>query len=145
MHLPIGAAVLEMVKLTEEMKNEINKSRLVPLATASASGEPNVVPIGMFFLKNDETLWIVDNFMQKTLKNVLANPKVSLYVWSPEAKDSYQIKGTVTVVTSGAELAEAKAFADSKRPGMPTKGLLKMKITEVYSVSPGPNAGKKLL
>ena len=134
-----------MVKLTEEMKNEINKSRLVPLATATASGEPNVVPIGMFFLKNDETLWIVDNFMQKTLKNVLANPKVSLYVWSPDAKDSYQIKGTVTVVTSGAELAEAKAFADSKRPGMPTKGLLKMKITEVYSVSPGPNAGKKLL
>ena len=134
-----------MVKLNEPMKNLLKNTKLIPLATSSASGEPNVVPIGMFSLVDDETLWIIDNFMQKTLNNVKENPKVSFYLWSPECDDSYQVKGSITLVTGGPDLVKAKAIAESIRPGLPTKSLLIMKIKEVYSVAPGPTAGKKLL
>ena len=49
------------------------------------------------------------------------------------------------MVTGGPDLVKAKAIAESIRPGLPTKSLLIMKIKEVYSVAPGPTAGKKLL
>jgi predicted pyridoxine 5'-phosphate oxidase superfamily flavin-nucleotide-binding protein len=33
----------------------------------------------------------------------------------------------------------------AKKPDLPAKSLLVMKVTEAFSCSPGPNAGKKIL
>jgi len=136
-----------MVRLTDDIKGDLGKVRILPLATATPSGEPNVVPMGMVILQDDdETFWIIDNFMQKTLRNVTDNPKVALYVWSTETTGAWQIKGTITSIeTDGPDHEKAKAIANARREGMPAKTLLKMKVTEAYSVSPGPNAGKKVL
>jgi predicted pyridoxine 5'-phosphate oxidase superfamily flavin-nucleotide-binding protein len=135
-----------MVKLTEDMKEDLKKIKMIPLATSTASGEPNVVPIAMFVLQeNDSTIWLIDNFMQKTLKNLKSNPRASFYIWSPETKGAYQVKGTVRIETGGKDLEKAKAIAHSRKEGSPAKSLVKMKITRVYSVRPGPDAGKKLL
>jgi predicted pyridoxine 5'-phosphate oxidase superfamily flavin-nucleotide-binding protein len=38
-----------------------------------------------------------------------------------------------------------KKMVQDKKPGLPAKSLLVMKITEVYECMPGPAAGKKLL
>lgn len=132
-----------MVKLNDDMKNVMSKVRIFPFATASLKGEPNVVPIGMLMLKSDDTIWITDNFMKKTLENVKENPKASFYVWDPEQEKSYQIKGSVVIENSGKDYDEAKKFANDK--GYPAKNLMKMTITDVYCVKPGECAGKKLL
>lgn len=133
-----------MVKLNAAVKDVLAKCKVFPFATASAKGEPNVVPVGALVLQaDDETVWIIDNFMDKSLKNVKENPKVSFYVWAPEAENSYQIKGTVTIESSGKDYEAAREFMHSKRKELPAKTLLKMKITDVYYVTPGPNAGKK--
>lgn len=136
-----------MVKLTEDIKNDLKKVRLVPLATSSPAGEPNVAAMGVFVLQDDdETFWFVDNFMQKTLKNLKENPKAAFYIWSPDTAGAYQIKCAVTdIINDGPMLAKAKAMAEAFRPGLPTKGLVIMKVLEVYSIAPGPTAGKKLL
>ena len=135
-----------MVKLTEEIKEDMKKIQIFPFATSSASGEPNVVPIGMLLLQDDlETVWVIDNFMQKTLDNVKKNANASFYIWSPETAGAYQVKGTITVETSGADYEKARDFAKNKKKELPAKSLLKMKITSVYSVKPGPTAGQKLL
>lgn len=135
-----------MAKLNSEMVSELKKMKIFSLATASKAGVPNVVPIGMLVLQDDnETVWIVDNFMQKTLANVKENPIASFFVWNPESKESYQIKGKITIESSGKDYEAAKEFAHQKKKELPAKNLLKMKITEVYSVQPGPTAGKKLL
>ena len=135
-----------MVRLTDDIKEDIKKVQIFPFATSSPSGEPNVVPIGMLLLQDDlETVWVIDNFMQKTLDNVKKNPKASFYVWSPETSGAYQIKGEVTIETSGADYEKAKDFAKNKKKELPAKSLLKMRITSVYSVRPGPEAGRKLL
>ena len=54
-----------MVKFDEKMKSEFLKLKTIYLATASKAGVPNVVPLGALFLIDDETLWIVDNFLKK--------------------------------------------------------------------------------
>jgi len=66
-----------MVKLNEDMKTAFSKVKIFPVATASKEGVPNVVPIGFCLLVDDETIWIADNFMVKSLANLEENPKVA--------------------------------------------------------------------
>ena len=135
-----------MAKLNDNMVETLRKVKIFSFATASKNGEPNVVPIGMLILQDDrETIWIVDNFMNKTLKNLKENPKASFYVWDPESKYSYQIKGSVAIESSGDDYAKAREIAAARKKELPAKNLLKMKITEVYCTSPGPKAGSRLL
>lgn len=134
-----------MVKITDEIKAAFSTIKVFPVATASKDGWPNVVPIGFVELVDDDTIWIADNFMKKTLANVRENPKVSVYVWGPETKGCFQIKGDVELKTSGPEFDKMQETVRSKMAQAPAKGLLIVKIRDVYSCSPGPNAGDKLL
>ncbi|MCQ2056399.1 MAG: pyridoxamine 5'-phosphate oxidase family protein [archaeon] len=132
-----------MVKLNEKIREEFAKMKVIYLATASKEGTPNVVPIGAMRLMDDETLWIVDNFMKKTLKNILENPIAAFDIWVPEEEMSYQIKGCLEYVTSGDDYEEARKWMLARKP-LPAKGLVKMKFVEIYSVKPGPDAGSLL-
>ncbi len=134
-----------MARLTEEMKEAFQKMKIFPVATASKDGTPNVIPIGIVELISDDTIWITDNFMNKTLDNLKANPKIALYVWGPEIKGCFQIKGHVTIKTSGKEYDEMKAKINKKNPALPARSLLIVKITEVFECKPGATAGSKLL
>lgn len=129
--------------LTQEMKDAMAKQGIFSFATASKDGIPNVVPVGMLFCK-DDCVWVIDNYFCKTLKNLKENPKASFYVWNPEVKDSFQLKGSVTILNSGSEYEEAVKFAHSKKETYPAKNLIKFNVEEIYYVTPGPNAGKKL-
>lgn len=137
--------VRNMAALTEEMKTAFATIKAFPVATASKDGWPNVVPIGFVELVDDETIWIADNFMKKTLANVQENPKVSIYVWGPETKGCFQIKGDVELKTEGPEFEKMQETVRSKMAQAPAKGLLIVKIREVYTCAPGPNAGARLL
>ena len=132
------------MKLTSEVIDVMSKVRIYPVATASKDGVPNVVPVGMLMRKDDENIWIIDNYMDKTLKNVKENPIISFYAWDPESPNSFQIKCSVTVENSGADYEEAVKFAHSKKETYPAKNLFKLKVQDVYYVTPGTNAGKKL-
>ncbi len=115
------------------------------MKTASKDGWPNVVPIGFVELVDDETIWIADNFMKKTLANVRENPKVSIYVWGSETKGCFQVKGDVEVRSEGPEFEKMQLTVRSKMAKAPAKNLLIMKIREVYECSPGPRAGEKIV
>ena len=67
-----------MARLTAEMKEAFLKMKIFPVATASKDGTPNVIPIGVVELVSDDTIWITDNFMNKTLENLRANPKIAV-------------------------------------------------------------------
>jgi len=134
-----------MVVLTEAMKEDMKRQPTFSLATASKDGTPNVVPVGMLMLQDDGAVWIVDNYMNKTRATLRENPRASFFVWTRETAGAYQMKGTVEVVSSGPDYEKAKAIAKAKRETLPAKNLLRMTVTEVYSVAPGPDAGKRLL
>ena len=134
-----------MVKLTADMKEAFSKMKVFPLATASKDGTPNVIPVGIAELVDDETIWFVDNFMNKTLSNFRTNPKVAFYLWGPEIKGCFQCKGVVSVRMSGKEFDAMKAKLNIKNPALPARSLVIVKITEVFECKPGPTAGSRLL
>ncbi len=134
-----------MVKLTAEMKEAFGKMKVFPVATATVDGTPNVVPIGIVELVSDDTIWLTDNFMNKTLSNLRVNPKIALYVWGPEIKGCFQIKGVAAIKSSGKEYDEMKAKINQKNPALPARSLVIVKITEVFECKPGPTAGSKIL
>jgi predicted pyridoxine 5'-phosphate oxidase superfamily flavin-nucleotide-binding protein len=131
--------------LNAEMKETFSKVKLFPVATASKAGIPNVAPIAYVQLMGEDTIWLADNFMHKTLENVKENPRLAIYIYDPESKNCFQVKGTVTVHTSGADYEKMKKMVHEKKPELPAKSLIVMKVTEVFQCAPGPNAGKKIL
>lgn len=135
-----------MAEMTERMKELFEKVETVSLGTSTPDGTPNTVPIGAKKIIDDETVLISDQFLNKTLANIKSNPKGSVTYW--EGTEGYQLKGTVTVETSGERYEETARWIEElgNRVGFPlkSKGVLILKIEEIYGVSPGPGAGKQL-
>lgn len=134
-----------MVALTTEMTEIFKAAKYFPLATASRDCDPNVVPVGSVFLIDPETIWIGNQFMNQTLKNLLENPKACLYAWGPETKGCLKIKCKVTVHTSGPAFDKMKDMVKARKAELVCKALLELKIAEVYNCKSGPDSGKKLL
>lgn len=102
-----------------------------------------MVPIGAFKLLDDETLLISDQFFQKTLKNLKENPKIALSFWGE--KGGYQIKGPITLHTNDDVFKQDVAWMKEVRPTLTPKSAVIVKITDVYNIKGGADAGKKIL
>ena len=134
-----------MVSLTAEMKETFSKIKVFPVSTASRSGVPNVSLIAFVRLAGDDTIWLADNFMKKTIANLTENPQAAISVYDPESKKCFQIKGSVTIKTSGPDFEKMTSWVHDKKPELPAKSLVILKITEVFNCVAGPDAGKKIL
>lgn len=135
-----------MAKMTPRMKDLFDKVRIAVLSTATPDGIPNAVPVGSKKILDDETILISDQYFNKTLANMQANPKVAVTYW--EGTEGYQLKGTVTIETTGRRFEETARWIEerSKASGVPrkSKGAMIIAIEEIYGVAPGPGAGKRL-
>ena len=133
-----------MGKLSIALKNAIKKADLYPLATASSSGLPNVIPIKLVFIENDNELWLVDNFMTKTLQNLQQNPSAALNILIPDEQISYQIKGHTRIETEGHNYNRMRETVLKANPDHPAKSLVIMHITEIFDCWPGSTIGNRL-
>jgi predicted pyridoxine 5'-phosphate oxidase superfamily flavin-nucleotide-binding protein len=131
-------------KLSNAVKNAIEKAELYPLATASSSGLPNVIPIKLVFIENDNELWLVDNFMTKTLQNLQQNPTAALNILIPDDKISYQIKGHTLIEREGENYNRMRETVLKANPDHPAKSLIVMHITEIFDCWPGSTIGNRL-
>lgn len=135
-----------MAKLTVRMKEIFSKQDIFVLGTADTDGIPNVVPVGAVKLLDDETILISDQYFHKTAKNLRVNPKVAISFW--DMGEGYQVKGEATIQTEGRIYEDTVEWIRdlSERIGHPlkSKGAVVIKIKEIYSVSPGPNAGQRI-
>ncbi|MDD3978083.1 pyridoxamine 5'-phosphate oxidase family protein [Methanomicrobium antiquum] len=134
-----------MVKLNAEVKEAFLKSKVIPLATASKDNVPNVAPMASLYLKDDETIWILNNYMNKTATNIKETKKAAVYIYGEGIKGCFQIKGDAELISTGADYEEAKKMFLAKKPNFPAKELLIIKITDVFNCSPGQGAGDKIL
>ena len=132
-----------MVTLTDEIRESLAATKLVFLATSSKDRTPNVVPVGAFRILDDATLLISDQYFNKTLANLKENPKASISWWGE--KSGFQIKGTVTIHTNDEIFQQDVAWMKELRPQLKPKSAVILKITDVYHVKPGTEAGKKIL
>ena len=135
-----------MAKMNQRIKEIFEKQEAIVLATATKDGIPNVVPVTAKKIIDDETILISDQFFNKTLNNMRANPRVAITIW--DKLEGYQIKGTVTIETTGQRFEETAKWIEEmgKSLNLPlkSKGAVILKITEIYNVSPGPEAGQKI-
>ncbi len=140
-----GKEVNTMVALTDEMKETIARNRVVPMATASKDGIPNVVPMASIRVVGDDTIWIMNNYMVKTLRNLEENPIVALYFYDPKSRCCFQVKGTAEIQTSGPDYEKFRDRVKAESDRFPTRSLVVMKVTDVFECMPGKGAGKKVL
>ena len=135
-----------MAKMNQRIKEIFEKQEAIVLATATKDGIPNVVPVTAKKIIDDETILISDQFFNKTLNNMRANPRVAITIW--DKLEGYQIKGTVTIETTGQRFEETAKWIEEmgKSLNLPlkSKGAVTLKVTEIYNVSPGPEAGQKI-
>jgi hypothetical protein len=134
---------IAMVKVTEEIKESLKGTKIAFLATASKDGAPNVVPIGAFKFLDNETLLISDQFFNKTLKNLQENPRISLVWWGE--KGGFQVKADITIHTEGEVFRQNVEWVRGIKETLRPKSAVVGKITDVYLIKSGPDAGKKIL
>jgi len=144
MQTSISNKVNYMVKMPADVKETLEKQKPVPIATASKSGVPNVVFVGLLKIVDDETLMIADNFFYKTAQNLAENPKISVLCYNGETKKSFQIKGNATVYKQGVDYEAMKTWVHGVNNKLPAKACVMVKITEIYNAMWGPAAGKQI-
>ncbi|MGD9160853.1 MAG: pyridoxamine 5'-phosphate oxidase family protein [Desulfobacteraceae bacterium] len=136
-----------MAQMNEKIVELFGKVPTAIFATASPDGVPNAVPVGAKKIIDNETILISDQFFNKTLVNIKANPKASVTFW--EGHDGYQIKGPVTIETTGSRFEETAKWIEDmgNKIGAPlkSKGAVILKIEEIYNLTPGPDAGKRIV
>jgi len=132
-----------MVRVTEEIRESLQGTKIAFLATASTDGTPNAVPIGAFKFLDDETLLISDQYFGKTLANLKVNPKIALVWWGE--KGGYQIKADITIHTDDEIFRQDVEWVREIKDTLKPKAAIVGKITDVYIVKSGTDAGKKIL
>jgi predicted pyridoxine 5'-phosphate oxidase superfamily flavin-nucleotide-binding protein len=130
--------------LTAEIQDAINHADLLPFATATPDGTPNVVPVKYVWVAGPDTVWIADNYFDKTLVNLRANPQAALYVWSADPKRCVQIKGDIRIYTEGADFEMMRARARAEKPDIPARSLVTLQVREIFQCLPGDGPGRRL-
>lgn len=135
-----------MAIMTEEVKELFANAANMVLCTVSESGQPNGAAIGMKFVIDDETVYISDQFFNKTYANLKANQKVAVAFWT--GHDAFQIHGTARYVSDGEEFTSQKEKVDAAfaSMGLPirAKGGCFIHVDAVYQMAAGEHAGEKL-
>ena len=135
-----------MAVMSAEIQELFKDVPNVVFSTARTDGQPNSYIVAMKAVIDDETVYLSDQFFKKTLSNLEENPKVAIIFW--KGNEAYELYGTVRYVNEGAEFEAQKAWVDAafEKMGLPikAKGGCFVKVEEVFSSSPGPQAGVKL-
>ena len=135
-----------MAVLSQEVKDLFEKVHDVVFTTASADAQPNACIVAMKSVIDDETIYLSDQFFNKTLANIKENANVAVVFW--EGNNAFQIHGTATHVNEGEqfETLAAKVNAAFEAMGMPirAKGGVFVHVDSVYSSAPGPQAGAQI-
>jgi len=136
----------KMAKLTEDMKDVMEKTRGYAIATCTKDGIPNVVPIHFIKILSDDEIMMADIFMKKSFENIQQNPVMALSVWDWDAKPrrGYQFKGTPRIETSGKIYDMAVEMVKAEKPDLTAKSAIVVKITDIFVTTPGPDAGKNV-
>ena len=131
-----------MAQLTQEMKEMVITQQCFH-ATVSKDGVPNNAPKRSTRVFDDETLIFNEGVGGTTYRNIQDGSKVAVAVVNREILDGYRFLGTPEVLTSG-EIYERSAEM-SLKSGMPKpKAVILIHIDEIYSLKPGPMAGKRI-
>jgi len=131
-----------MAQLTQEMKEMISTQQCF-LATVTSDGMPNNAPKRSTRVFDDETLIFSEGTGGATYLNILGGSKVAVAVVNREILDGYHFLGTPEVLNDGA-IYDKSAEMSLKNGMTKPKAVILIHIEEIYSLKPGPMAGKRI-
>src|SRR5262245_62475511 len=99
-----------MTKLSDEMKELVERQRLGFVATVCPDGTPNLSPKGTVCVLDDEHLMFAGIRSPGTVSNLRTNPNVEVNVVDHFARKGYRFKGTAQVLEMGADFERHVAF-----------------------------------
>jgi predicted pyridoxine 5'-phosphate oxidase superfamily flavin-nucleotide-binding protein len=134
-----------MVKIPDDAEAIFKKQGNISLATATKDGKPNCCYVRFWWFQDDKVV-LINNFMDKTRKNMEETGWASVSAYDMAIHKAYQIKGIVEIKTEGPEYERGKAMAqkifEERGMRLPAKEAIILTAKEVYYLQPGPDAGK---
>lgn len=106
-----------------------NKKPAVVFTTVSADGIANSIYATCVSLYQDNSIIVANNYFSKTIKNIESGSK-GVILFITEDDKSFQIKGSIEHVTSGAAFDNMKSWNPERLPGV---GAAVITIEEIYS------------
>jgi len=131
-----------MVKVSEKIMEAFNLQNVIPMATVNKNGVPNVIYVAIWWWKDNETLCVVNNYLNKTLQNIEDNGKVSFVCFGKNG--SFQIKCETENITEGPIYEKGHKMATDREKPLPGRSTIVCKVVEIYQGSGGKGAGDKL-
>ena len=131
-----------MVTIPKEVIDVLSASDSAKmLATVDAKGIPNVVPVWSIVTVDPETIAFAEVFIKRTKENLEENKQVAIAVFKGPMI-GYQLKGTFSgFQTSGTVFDDfAKKSMEAMKIQIKSVGIIK--VTEVFSASPGQGSKK---
>jgi len=128
--------------ISQEVKSMFGDSQLCWMATADATGIPNVAPMKQVWWCDQQRLVIGDLFMHTSAANVRSTGRMCLGAFDPDTTRAWKLVGTATYETEGPCYDLAQAELEKKSPDKQFKGVVVFTVRTVYDQVPGPNAGK---
>ena len=121
-----------MIEISARQKKLI-ESRVLALATATPEAKPNVIAVACCKVVAENKILVTDNFMNKTRKNLLVNPRVALAVWSEDGEEGYQFKGTARYLTRGKW--KKMVDEDPNNRGLAHKAAVLITVEEIWDLA----------
>lgn len=119
--------------------------KLAWVATASATGEPNVTPKGTLKLVDAQHVLFADLFSRKTRQNLLENKRVAVTVADASTGKGYQLKGTAELIDSGRLFEDTSQQVKEMKKGLPAPHyIVKIAVDAVFDQSAGSDPGKRI-
>ena len=98
------------VRLTREMADALRGAmaavRPAQVATAGASGMPDVAFKGSIMVLDDDHIAFWERAHGTTLKNLQENPQAAVLFWNPAARQAFKFFGEAELVASGSRRME---------------------------------------
>ena len=112
-----------MAKMSAQVQETINTVKPALVATADATGKPNVSAKGSLRAISDEQIAFADVASPRTVANIEANNKVSIIILGNDEKKGCRVWGTAQVENSG-EIFDTFAKAMAERNMTPNNVVL---------------------
>jgi predicted pyridoxine 5'-phosphate oxidase superfamily flavin-nucleotide-binding protein len=132
-----------MAKLTQVMKEMVSTQQCF-IATVNDDGTPNIAPKRSTRVLSDESLIFTEGTGGATYRNIKRGSKVSVAVVNRDIVDGYRFIGDAVLQESG-ELYDAAAAISAKMGRPKPFAVAVINISEIYSLKPGPTAGKRIV
>ncbi len=118
-----------MAKMSDQVQEAINTVKPALVATADASGKPNVSAKGSLRIIDDEHIAFADVASPRTVANIKENSKVAIIVLGNDKHKGCRVWGTARVEDSGGIFDTfVKAMAERK---MTPKNVVVIDVEEI--------------